>query len=59
MKALFSIPMLATIATTGIVSCHLFQKAYYGASELLTVTSFLATIFLVNFLTNRKSLAIT
>lgn len=54
MKALLTIPMLAAIATTGIISFHLFYKANYGASELLTVASFLTMILWVNILTNSK-----
>ena len=58
MKALLTIPMLATIVTTGIVSFHLFYKAHYGASELLTVASFLTMILWVNILTNQKKVVV-
>ncbi len=58
MKVLLTIPMLATIVTTGIVSCHLFQKAHYGASDLLTIASFLSIILWINLLSNKKSIAL-
>lgn len=56
MKVLLTIPMLATIIVTGIVSFHLFYKAQYGASELLTIASFLSIILWVNILSNNNFL---
>jgi hypothetical protein len=57
MKVLLTIPMLATIVTTGIVSCHLFQKAHYGASDMLTIASFLSIILWINLLSNNNLLS--
>ncbi len=54
MKTLFTIPMLITIIITGIVSFHLFQKAHYDFSALLTLTSFVSTALLVTLLGSKK-----
>jgi hypothetical protein len=54
MKTLFTIPVLVTIAITGIVSCRLFYKAQYDVSALLTVASFISATLLVSLLKNKK-----
>jgi hypothetical protein len=54
MKTLFSIPVLATIAITGIVSCRLFEKAEYDLSALLTIASVASITLWVLMLQTRK-----
>ena len=52
MKALLTIPMLVAVIATGLVSFHLFYQAHYGASELLTVASFLSLITCIHILSD-------
>jgi hypothetical protein len=54
MKTLFTIPMLITIAITGIVSCRLFYRAHYDVSAMLTVASFVSMALLVTVLKSKK-----
>ncbi len=54
MKTLLSITMLVLITITTVVSSRLFVHAHYNVSALLTITSYVAVILLVNFLSNKK-----
>lgn len=54
MKTLFTIPILMTIVISGIMSLHLFLKANYTVSALLTLTSFISMTLLVLLLKSKK-----
>ena len=54
MKTLFTIPVLITIAITGIVSCRLFQQAHYDLSAALTMASFASITLWITMLKNKS-----
>jgi|GEM_PF-1000841 len=54
MKTLFTIPIFIAIVISGIVSLHLFERAHYNASALLTATSFISTTLLVMLLKSKR-----
>ena len=54
MKTLFTIPIFIAIIISGIVSLHLFERAHYTVSALLTLTSFISTTLLVMLLKSKR-----
>ena len=54
MKTLFTIPIFIAIVISGIVSFHLFEKAHYTVSALLTLTSYVSITLLVVLLKSKK-----
>ncbi len=55
MKTLLSITMLILVTISGFVSSRMFTNAWYNVSALLTLTSVVAVILLVNLLSNKKA----
>jgi hypothetical protein len=54
MKTLFTFLMVILITMTGIASSRLFMHFHYGVSALLTLTSVVSLMLLVNVLGNKK-----
>jgi hypothetical protein len=56
MKTFFTIPVLLTIAITGIVSCRLFEQENYDLSALLTLASFASITLWITLLKEKKTI---